>query len=279
MRMKNRIGRLQATLLLMAVALVGCGLEVPEAESGKLGGAASDLSLPNNLTVTSWTPSPDQCSNFLYRTPLTVSTSVDAERSYMNNVVACTTYQPGGPIWLHNIGNEIWRVASNGGALSFLDYTPASDVFAAAFDFPSILVPGDVLLVSNSAGRVSWTLDKAYTIAWETQLEGIDQLKQYGEGAAYLAVKRKGTQAQAALTACTLSAFDAADTWSNDPNGFNENFGAALTSSAGGASCASKWKSTWDKKFKPTTQFLDDADNSFRVFSRFGRGIRIILSS
>ena len=233
---------------------------------GDLGGVGGERGA---RPATSWTFDETQCPS-RYPIPLTVSTTVDAERDYVQNVVACTSDEQYGPVWLHNVGKEIWVFDSDAES-EFIAFTDESDVFAESLGNPDILVPEDELVIQAPPRRVSWTLNKVYTIAWETQSEGIEQLKDYGQDAVFLALKRKGSLARAALSACTVTAYRVADEWRDDPGGFYENFGATLSTGAGTAGCATKWKSAWSERFQPTTQFLDKADTSFRLFNRLGR--------
>lgn len=220
--------------------------------------------------ATSWTFDASQCPS-AYPIPMTVSTEIDAERAYVQNVVTCTSDAQYGPVWLHNVGDEIWQFDRGTAEVEFVEYTDESDMFAEIFDDPPILVPDDVLVIHAPPSRVSWTLDAGYTIAWETQAEAIEQLEGYSEEAVFLAVKRKSSPQRAALAACTLTGYNAASEWTDDPDGFGENLGAALSSGAGAAGCATKWESTWSKRFAPTAQFIDDADSIFGVLSRLGR--------
>jgi hypothetical protein len=259
-------------LLLVPSVLAACDSEEGDPgggypAGGDLGGAGEG---GEERLATSWTFDESQCASG-YPIPLTVSTTVDSERDYVQNVVACTRDEQYGPVWLHNVGHEIWRFNSGAAESEFIEFTDESDVFAESFDNPAILVPDDVLVIHAPPRRVSWTLDKLYTIAWETQSEGIERLEDYGQDAVFLALKRKGSPARAALTACTLTAYDVAAEWRDDPDGFIENFGASLATGAGTVGCTTKWQSAWGERFKPTAQFLDDADTSFRLLSRLGR--------
>lgn len=266
--------RLLLILLIVASSLTACGVDVPANSGETIGKAAGQQKASDLRVVSSWSPRPDQCSDPSFPIPLEVWTDVDEERGYLANVVTCTDEARSG-LWMHNIGNEIWIVSANG-AWHFQASTSASNVFAEAFDYPSILVPGDELAIDSSPDQVSWKLAKRYTIAWETYSEGIDRLKSYGQTAVESALKRHGTPAQAALTSCALTAFNIADEWMGDPEGFADNFGSVLTTGSGASSCATQWKSAWSERFKPTAQFLEDADNSFRWFHRLGRTLVIL---
>ena len=243
--------------------------------SATLSGCGNDSSRTTGPTP--WTFTPSDCPSD-YPLPLTVSTSVDQERPYVQNVVACTSDEQYGPVYLHNVGDEVWTLDNMLVDRRYLDNTEASYAFAVTFGYAHrpLLDPDDELLVSAPPGKVSWTLDPAYTVAWDTQTEALEQLRALGAGA-YLAALRRQSPQHAALAACTLAAFDAAETWTGDPDGFDENLGAALSTGSGAAGCASRWETLWATKFEPAAAFLEKADTRWRLFRTFGEHLLVFL--
>ena len=261
--------RCAAATSLLLLAVSGCG-------PGDDGGDEGGLEDPGGgSTASTWTPSSDDCEDPKFPLPLQVETTVEAERPYLENVVACAGDQQYGPIWLHNVGEEVWSL--KGGPVEWLSYTPESGFFAEQMlpDSPYLL-PDDVAVVDDIPRNVSWTLEDAYTVAWEVQGEGIDQLEILGEQAVQRALKPKTPQG-AALAACAFAGYSVADQWAHNPDGFEENLGAGLTTVAGGTSCASKWESAWGRKFQPTAQFLGEVDDGFQVMSRLNRVLQIVI--
>jgi hypothetical protein len=240
-----------AAVLVLAGGLAACG-----EDSGA--GAGHDPPDPTTGETADppsrFEPDASACLDPRYPLPLTVETSVDAERPYIENVVACTGDEQYGPLWLRNVGEEVWNMPDDL-EIEWLENSDESFVFAEAFDSPAFLVPGDQVVVHAVPTAVSWDLDIEYTVAWEAFGEGVTQLESYGTDVLTTALTTKGS-GRAALAACAITGFNVADEWAGDPDGFSENFGATLSTGAGVASCASKWEQTWARKFKPSATFL-----------------------
>lgn len=122
-----------------------------------------------------------------------------------------------------------------------------------------------------------WTLSPSYTAAWDIQAEALEQVKAFGETAFLAALKENTSEEHAALATCTLAGYKAAETWSGDPDGFEESFGPALGTGAGAAGCAATWKSTWQREFESASGFLVEADTRFRLFSTFGEHALVMV--
>lgn len=256
-----------AALLLGSPLLSGCGNNSNDTGSGG-GGGSQPISLYTFPTA--------DCP-FNYPIPLTVSTTNKRERPFVKNVVACTSDEQYGPVWLHNIGGEVWTMDNQRARSDLLGHTHASNAFHLTFQNSGelLLDPGDELLVHAPPAKVSWTLSRSYTLGWDTQSVGLEQLKSFS-AAAYLAAVKKHSPEHQALATCTLAGYNAADTWTGNPDGFDENLSAALGTGAGATGCAATWKIHWLRDFlESASQYLDHIDSKFRILSTLVKHIAV----
>jgi hypothetical protein len=92
---------------------------------------------------------------------------------------------------------------------------------------------------------------------------------------AFLAAMKKRSEEHAALAGCVIAGFNAAESWTGNPEGFGENLGAVLGTTAGATSCAAGWKSVCQTDFESTAGFLEKVDTRWRIFSTFGEHLLV----
>lgn len=249
----------------LAVILVACGSGSDEPETD----SAVEFS---SITGSSWTADSSDCENVRYPLPVTVSTSVEIEVQYLESVVACTNdLQYGyGSLWLHNVGAEAWVLNAYGAAIEYEARSVEAALLASGYPGVTVILPGDKLLISQSASQITWDLDAYITMAWEAEGEALAQAEALGEALLSRQLSKESAKG-AAVLACALAAGEAAEFAANQPSEFHDQLVDALGIGASGSRCATSWKSAWSERFAPATDFLESAATKFRNVIRVAK--------
>lgn len=270
-----RLGSLSIVLLCGLGMLAGCGNESAK-DDGDGGGNSISGPGKDARGPATWSPAREDCTNPAYPEPLAVTTTVEDERGYLVGVVACASQQQPRSVWLHNVGGDVWTLQGGGNKARWLDWSLESLVFRETFERPLLLLPDDVVVLNSLPDRVSWSVDKAFAVAWETQAEGLDRVRSYSREVWAAQLRRKETPARVALASCTTSAYQVADT-SADPDGFQEELTAVLSGTTDAADCDLPWQRAWNRGLDPTVAFLDAVGSQYRVLNGFEPAPKITI--
>lgn len=260
---------LKAELLGLVLVLAGCG-------------SGSGDPDPNPTTTapvaarSTWTPDPSQCEDVSYGLPLEVSTAVEEEVAYLENVVACAADQQYGPLWLHNIGDEAWVLNARISGVDYLSTTRVADLLASGYPTDLLLLPGDEVVINQPPAKVSWDLSAVVTVAWEIEGEALDEAESLAGGILERELRKEHPKG-AAILACALAAGGAAETAEDQPDEFDELLESSLGLAASSGKCATGWKSVWQERFAPATEFLEHTESQFRIYNRLARILKIAV--
>lgn len=210
-----------------------------------------------------------------YSQALSVTTTVEAEIPYLQDVVACTSILQDA-VWLYNRGDEVWKPTAQSesipiryasrtvGGISFIE--------AVSPEYRQLLLgPGTALVVEASPKAVRWNLDIPLSLAWVAHDWITDQIASYSEAAALAALKRQSNRG-GAIAGCTLATYKTAmkvpDLRSAS---MSQLIVDGIGTAAGGSACYSSWMEAnrldgrsfdWNRveRVRIATTFLEQLD-------------------
>ena len=154
------------------------------------------------------------CTDPDYSVPLSVTTDVEDELAYLEEVVACAG-QSGG-VWLQNNSAAVWTVTVDEVSPN-IDYgVSRAGVFTAALRRADVLVPGqNVSFPDATPDALEWHADFPLSVAWVGQEALLDRVQSVVADAVQSALDKR-TPTGAAAYACTSAVAQLASA-ENDP--------------------------------------------------------------
>ncbi len=233
-------------LALLMVVLAGCG----DAGDGKEvagGGVPSFSYAPDGSSPTaSEGPTippdyqvPDSACPPAFGFGLTISTDVEAEIEYLDDIVACSN-ATGTATYLRNGSDAVWTLHNLGrvdGTVQPLNRGAIAQSFHDAVQSPQPLMsPQDVLTIDLPPESIRWDIDLPLSIGWEGHQLVVEKIRLAGE-AAVIAALRRTSRAGAALVACTVGLAEYAKNVEDLPDA---DFGEVVLTGLGTATAASR---------------------------------------
>ena len=160
---------------------------------------------------------PDSACPPEYPYGLTVTTDVEAEVEYLDDMPACTNSAQDS-IWLQNDTEAVWELKSKSGSAGVV--TPLDETLGQVSFMDAVgtnrplLTPGAQASVNRPPEDVNWVISLRYTVGWASHDLALDRIESLGEAAAVAALKRR-SPAGAALAECALAGVEGAKTVAN----------------------------------------------------------------
>ena len=160
---------------------------------------------------------PDSACPADYPYGLTVTTDVEAEVEYLDNMPACTNAAETA-MWLENDSDAVWELRStsgSGGTVTPLEETLGQFSFMDAVGSTKpLLLPKAKVSIDRPPGDVNWVVALPYSFGWAAHDLVLDKIETAGEAAGVAALRRR-SPAGAAMAACTLAAVEYAKSLSD----------------------------------------------------------------
>lgn len=267
----------------MAVsALTGCAPDAdPGPESVQPIGTTAPYSeptetLPADLEPNS-VPPPDEGCPDAWPVPLSVTTAVQQEVPYVEDMTACTD-TAGTSTAIVNESDAVWTVQAPPGSVQVVPDSLRSQSFSSivAGHVPPVLPPSATAYVAASPEHVTWTLAPDLSTGWVIHEIAADRARAESE-AAFLAMVTAGTRhpARQAVATCTLAGAEVWEQTRDVPSGRVQALANGLGLGASGLLCRREWEQ-WrlattaaaDPPAPAISVLLDDIDNLERVSGR-----------
>lgn len=208
--------RLAAVVVIFLAS--GCG-------GGSGGGGGTDTTPPSSPSGSSSGPAetghkvPDSSCPEGW-TGLTVSTDVEAEVQYLDDITACTD-NTASRTYLWNRSGAVWALNSTTSVAAPVEYIDGSDSLqilkATTFRRSiyglrqaALMVPNGAVVITAPPTDVRWDLDGDLSASWQGQEVVVDELKGIGEAALVARIKQDSA-VRAAMAECALSVAALAD--------------------------------------------------------------------